>query len=406
MRAKSSTPAPTGLCLYIRWNEISSQPRLSVHPIVRFICWYSIAVPTWTSAPRKEPFFSAVEGAHDTCCCTCTVGFQPGIVITVAHADSNRSLLFARPFALALSSKRPRCSLDGGGGSGNDTKVSVSLSVNPAKKKKKKKREKREKTRTPTGAGSSTSSSPPPASAAAPRPRPDRAATAGTAGAAAAGGTGAPSSVHPAGAARRGVRGAGDGVEVVRHVSVEERIAENQRRRGVIDIRDGGGVAPRVVPLAAGARSAPPGGAARAAARRGGGGGGSGGGSGSGGARRGGGVPCNLAVAEGWTQAAPSSVPLPAKLEASVRGPDETKESHSTLWWCRPTWTSIQRWFLVAALVRCRFFSSGGYAWLFSDRVPLWPRVDGWVRDWADLSRETTTIINQRKRCPAAHNRF
>ena len=143
--------------------------------------------------------------------------------------------------------------------------------------------------------------------------------------------------MHPAGAARRGVRGAGDGVEVVRHVSVEERIAENQRRRGVIDIRDGGGVAPRVVPLAAGARSAPPGGAARAAARRGGGGGGgSGGGSGSGGARRGGGVPCNLAVAEGWTQSAPSSVPLPVKLEASVRGPDETKASHSTLWWCRP----------------------------------------------------------------------
>lgn len=198
------------------------------------------------------------------------------------------------------SSKRTHSSLDGRGGSGSGSGSGLSEKLSPLAKKNKKNK----KRRTPAGPGMAASLSAP----AAARPRSRPASTAGSAGAAAAGATRVPA--HPS-AAHRGGRGANataDGVEFVRQVSVDERIAENQRKQGVIDLgAEDGGLTPPSMPIR-------PTSSARAAAK--------------GGRGVDGGVSRNLAVAEGWTQPPPSNISVPVKPESSVGGRSRrTKQS-------------------------------------------------------------------------------
>lgn len=123
------------------------------------------------------------------------------------------------------STKRPHSSLDGGAGSGSGTgSGSGSGSRVPGNLSHTAKRP-----RAPACAGSTAAPSQTPTIRL--WSQPTTAAVSARAAAAAA--------VHEraVGAAPRGGNnGDGDGVEVVRQVSVDERIAENQRRQGVVDI--------------------------------------------------------------------------------------------------------------------------------------------------------------------------
>eukprot|EP00903_Cladosiphon_okamuranus_P019580 g18008.t1 len=208
---------------------------------------------------------------------------------------SSRGTAAATPTRLDMGgAKRPYSSLDGGGtgsgsGSGSGSRVPRNLSQ-PAKRP-----------RATTGAGSAAAPSPTPAT----RPR-SQATTAVAARAAAAHARAAGASPSPRGGDDD------DGVEVVRQVSVDERIAENQRRQGVIDLGgddEANGViditsdddefvalTPPSLPKPSASASAA-GAAARAIAK--------GGGGGGGGGKKGGGISRNLAATEGWSERPP-----------------------------------------------------------------------------------------------------